>query len=185
MESSTKSPFLDQFGKPLPDRIQQILEALTPRLHRKFSMIRDEVVLIEILERAGQQVVKYESEHGTVERLPGFAWVTVRNVAISRVRREPHLLEKPMAGSRETVTALARLTAKEGSPESIEAWILLREAMKQISERERKIAIWKKSGFSSRLIAKKLDMSVSAVDTTYARLREKLRKLLAPNTKAG
>ena len=40
------------------------------------------------------------------------------------------------------------------------------------------IAIWKKAGFSSREISEKLDMSVSAVDTTYARLLEKLRRLL-------
>ena len=38
--------------------------------------------------------------------------------------------------------------------------------------------VLKKAGFSTKEIAKALDMSVSAVDTTYARLLEKLRRLL-------
>src|SRR5262249_14076954 len=115
----------------------------------------------------------------------GFTWVTVRNVAISRLRRGPHLLEMPISGSRESAAALARLTAEDGSPERIQASILLHEALQQISDRERKIAILKKAGFSTRSIAKKLDMSVSAVDTTYARLREKLRRLLESNSETG
>lgn len=178
MEFSTRPPFLDPFGKPLPEHVQHALKAVTSRLQRKFSMIRDDVVYTEILEQAGQQIVKYESIHGAIKRLYGFAWVVVRNVAISRVRRGPHLLERPIAGSAEAEAALARITAEDGSPERIETSILIREALAQISDRERKIAIWKKGGFSTKEIAKSLDMSVSAVDTTYARLLEKLRQLL-------
>lgn len=185
MEFSTRSPFLDPLGKPLPEHIQQALNALTARLQRKFSMIRDDVVYTEILEQAGQQIVKHESIHGAIKRLYGFAWVVVRNVAISRVRRGPHLLEQPITGLAEAEVALARLTAEDGSPERIETSILIREALAQISDRERKIAIWKKAGFSTKEIARELDMSVSAVDTTYARLLEKLRQLLGsgPETK--
>jgi len=95
-------------------------------------MIRDEVVFTEILEQAGQQILRHESIHGPVERLHGLAWVVVRNVTVSRLRRGPHLLEIPMAGSPESEAALARLTAEHGS-EKIEASILLREALKQIS----------------------------------------------------
>jgi RNA polymerase sigma factor (sigma-70 family) len=140
-------------------------------------MIRDEVVYTEILEQAGQLMVKYESIHGAIKRLCGFAWVVVHNVAVSRVRRGPHLLEQPIAGSAEAEAALAGLTAEDGSPERIENSIFVREALAQISDRERKIAILKKAGFSTKEIAKALDMSVSAVDTTYARLLEKLRRL--------
>jgi len=99
-------------------------------------------------------------------------------VAVSRLRRGPHLLEQPIAGSTQAEVALAQLTAEDGSPERIENGILVREALAQISDRERKIAILKKAGFSTKEIAKALDMSVSAVDTTYARLLEKLRRLL-------
>jgi len=141
-------------------------------------MIRDDVVYTEILEHAGQLILKYESIHGAIKRLYGFAWVVVRNVAVSRLRRGPHLLEQPVAGSTEAEVALAQLTTEHGSPERIENGILVRQALSQISDRERKIAILKKVGFSTKEIAKALDMSVSAVDTTYARLLEKLRRLL-------
>ena len=41
---SDQTHFLDQAGNPL-DRIQSVLGELLPRLRRKFSMIRDEVML--------------------------------------------------------------------------------------------------------------------------------------------
>jgi DNA-directed RNA polymerase specialized sigma24 family protein len=180
MESSTSLRLLDQFGSPLPDRIQHVLAELAPRFRRKFSMIRDEVVLFEILEQAGQQILIHEAEHGKLESLHGFAWVTVRNVAISRLRRGPHLLERSVVGSAESAAVLGRLTAAEGSPEEIERSIFLRQILDQVSERDCNIAIWKRAGFSSRWIGNTLQMSVSAVDTAYAQLRKKQQKLMKP-----
>jgi len=141
-------------------------------------MIRDEVVLVEILEQAGQQIVDREERDGRVERLYGFAWITVRNVAISRLRRSPHLLELAALGSAEGAAALSRLTSEQSSPASIEHEVLLSEVLERLSSRERMIAIWKKSGFSSREIADSLGMSVSSVDTTFCRIRQKVQKLL-------
>jgi RNA polymerase sigma factor (sigma-70 family) len=180
MESSTRCPFLDEYGQPLPDRIQQVLGELVPRFRWKFSRIRDEVVVVEIFEQAGQQIMRHEAQRGTIENLHGFAWVALRRVAISMLRRSRHLLESSMIGSAESAAVLARLTAEEGSAEAIERRIFLRQVLRQISERERQIAIWKKTGFSSRWIAAKLQMSVSAVDTTYSRLRVKLQNLFRP-----
>ena len=178
MEFSSRSPLLDPFGKPLPEHIQHALKAVTSRLRRKFSMIRDDVVYTEILEHAGQLILKYESIHGAIKRLYGFAWVVVRNVAVSRLRRGPHLLEQPIAGSAEAEVALAQLATEDGSPERIEKGILVTYIRTILLMVLRKIAILKKAGFSTKEIAKALDMSVSAVDTTYARLLEKLRRLL-------
>src|SRR5215472_13227696 len=107
MEFSSRSPLLDPFGKPLPEHIQHVLKTVTSRLRRKFSMIRDDVVYTEILEDAGQLILKYESIHGAISRLYGFAWVVVRNVAVSRLRRGPHLLERPIAGKTDAQVALA------------------------------------------------------------------------------
>src|SRR5215475_5328959 len=61
MESPTRTHFLDQAGNPLPDRIQCALDELVPKLRRKFSMIRDEVVLVEIMEQAGQNLLNREA----------------------------------------------------------------------------------------------------------------------------
>jgi RNA polymerase sigma factor (sigma-70 family) len=182
MEFSTKSSLLDQFGNPLPDHIQQVLEDLTVRFRRKFRTIRDDVVVIEILELAGQQIMAYEALHGPERNLRTFAWVTVRNMTISRLRRGPYLLEQAIAGSVQSAAALARLTAVDGSPERMENSIFLREVLDQLTPRERKIAILKKGEQSSRTIAESLGISVTLVDTTYSRLRQKMRKLLGPRS---
>jgi DNA-directed RNA polymerase specialized sigma24 family protein len=178
MESSTRSPLLDQFGNPFPDRIQQVLDDLTVNFRRKFRIITDDVVAVEILEQAGQQIMAHEAKNGARASLHGLAWVTIRRVAISRLRRGPHLLEQAMAGSAESAAALSRLTAVEGSPERIENSIFLREVLDQFTAKERKVAIWKKGKYSSQFIAEKLGMTVTSVDTTYSRLRQKARKLM-------
>ncbi len=160
MQFSTKSPLLDEFGKPLPERIQHVLEDVTPRFRRNFPMIRDEAVVIEILEQAGQQIARREAREGPVDQLHGFAWVTLRNVAISKLRRSPQLLERLTIGSAEGAHALSRCPAEESSPAAIEYRILLGEILEQLSERERMIAIWKRAGFSSAEIAAQLATSV-------------------------
>src|SRR6476661_9368960 len=113
MESPTRTHFLDQAGNPLPDRIQSALDELLPRLRRKFSVIRDEVVLTEIMEQAGQKLLNREARGGRIDQLYGFAWVTVYRVAISRLRRSPYLLEQPTVDSAESATALSRLTSEQ------------------------------------------------------------------------
>ena len=183
MEFPTRTHFLDQAGNPLPDRIQSALDELLPRLRRKFSVIRDEVVLTEIMEQAGQKLLNREARGGRIDQLYGFAWVTVYRVAISQLRRSPYLLEQPTTDSAER--ALSRLTSEQSSPASIERGVLASQVLDRLSHRERMIAIWKRSGFSSREIAEKLEISVPAVDTTFCRLRQKVQKLLGPGAELG
>ena len=114
MESPTRTHFLDEAGNPLPDRIQSVLDELLPRLRRKFSTIRDEVVLTEIMEQAGQKLLNREARDGRIDQLAGFAWVTVYRVAISQLRRSPYLLEQPTTES--TDRALSRLRARAVEP---------------------------------------------------------------------
>jgi RNA polymerase sigma factor (sigma-70 family) len=176
MESSASVTFLDPHGRPFSDHIQRVLNQLLPRLRRKFPVIRDEVILIDILEEAGQQI-RTREQGGAIEHLYGFGWVTVRNVAISRLRRTPELLEWLRSGSAE---ALAELPTEDSSPEATEYKILLGEILAQLSSRARFIVLRKTSGFSSREIADELGISVSSVDTTFSRARQKARKLLGP-----
>ena len=146
-------------------------------------MIRDEVILTEIMEQAGQKLLNREARGGRIDQLYGFAWVTVYRVAISRLRCSPYLLEQPATDS--TERALSRLTSDQSSPDSIERGVLASQVMACLSQRERMIAIWKRSGFSSREIAEKLEMSVPAVDTTFCRVRQKVQKFLGPGAKLG
>ncbi len=146
-------------------------------------MIRDEVILTEIMEQAGQKLLNREARSGRIDKLYEFAWVTVYRVAISQLRRTPYLLEQPTAESAKS--ALSRLTSEQSSPASIESGVLASQVLDRLSHREQMIAIWKRSGFSSREIAEKLEMSVPAVDTTFCRVRQKVQKLLGPGAKLG
>ena len=146
-------------------------------------MIRDEVVLTEIMEQAGQKLLNREARNGRIDQLYGFAWVTVYRVAISQLRRSPYLLEQPATDS--TEKALSRLTSEQSCPASIERGVLASQVLDRLSHRERMIAIWKRSGFSSREIAEKLEISVSAVDTTFCRLRKKVQRLFGPGAELG
>jgi hypothetical protein len=67
-------------------------------------------------------MLKHEANHGAIKRLYGFAWVVVRNVAISRLPWALSL-EQPIAGSAEAEAAIARLTTEDGSPGRIESSI--------------------------------------------------------------
>jgi DNA-directed RNA polymerase specialized sigma24 family protein len=178
MESPTRSPFLDQFGNPLPDHIQRALDDLSARFRRKFPTIRDEVEAVEILERAGQQVMAHESKKGTASSLHGLAWVAIRNCAISKLRSGPHRLEQATTVLEESAADVARLAAVDGGPERVENRVLLRQVLDQFTMRERKIAIWKHSDYSSRSIAEALGMTAASVDTAYFRLRVKARRIL-------
>jgi DNA-directed RNA polymerase specialized sigma24 family protein len=140
-------------------------------------------LFVEIMEHAGQKLLNREDRDGRIDQMYGFAWVTVYRVAISQLRRTPYLLEQPTTDSAER--ALSRLTSEHSSPASIESGVLASQVLDRLSHREQMIAIWKRSGFSSREIAEKLEMSVPAVDTAFCRVRQKVQKLLGPGAKLG
>jgi DNA-directed RNA polymerase specialized sigma24 family protein len=51
--------------------------------------------------------------------------------------------------------------------------------------RDRRIAIWKRSGFSSQYIGEQLEMSASSVDTAYSRVCQRLRRIFGPRPLDG
>ncbi len=169
---------LDSNGKPLGDRIERVLAGLLPKLRRRFPTLQDEVALTEVMEEAGRRIANREASGGPLERLHGYAWVTVRSVATSHLRRPAtrliqHTLE-PEA-SQEHI-ALAR--ADYGSAEQIERDILVREVLETLSDEERMVCLWKKAGFSAQEIASTLKRSVTSVDTLFSRAKQKIRQAL-------
>jgi hypothetical protein len=131
--------FVDRTGQPFPDRIQQTLRRLEPRLRRRFPLIRDEVVLAEILEEAGRLIVKRELAVGPIEKLRGFAWVTIQNVAKSRLRGAPMRLQQATLDSVESEAVLVQLPAQRGSPDAIERRLLVDQISQSLSVEERHV----------------------------------------------
>lgn len=178
MERPRDLMLLDHDGKPFNPRIARVLARLLPRLRRQFPQLSDEVTITEVMEEAGARLASREQSAGLIEKLHGYAWVTVRSVATSRMRRGSTRLIQKTLESKTSHALLASVRAVSGSAEEIVRDILLREVLRKLSREERLVCIWKRAGFSSQEIAKHQRRSVAAVDTLFSRAKQKLRRLL-------
>lgn len=178
MERLRHGRLLDEDGQPLADHIANALMSLVPRFRKHFPTFWDEQDLTEVLEQAGRKIAKRERYGGPIERLHGYAWVTLRNVATSSVRRGCGRLVQHTLNANESETALAELPAETGTPDEIEAAILVREVQAHLTANERLVIGWKKAGFSSEEIAQFRHTSIGAVDALFSRAKNKIRALL-------
>jgi DNA-directed RNA polymerase specialized sigma24 family protein len=173
---------IDSEGQPFEGRITKVLHQIAPRLRREFPALEDEVVVTEVLEEAGRRIVQREAKRGSLERLYGFAWVTIQNVARSRLRtRKAQIARLEARGDEFTVP----LVAQEGSPEQIERDLLLKELLSNLSTEEQEVILYKKLGLSTAEIAARQQRSPGAVDVLFFRIKQKFRDLLSSNDASG
>jgi DNA-directed RNA polymerase specialized sigma24 family protein len=178
MERSRPHRAIDFNGSFLPERIQRVLDDLSPRLQRQFPALHDDAVLAEVLEEAGRRIVRRETRSGAIEKLHAYAWVTLRSVAASHSRLGATQVTQRTLRSEASQARLASSPAVSGCVEEIERRILLREVLAHLSREERLICVWKKAGFTTEQIAHFLGRSVTAVDTIFCRAKQKIRRLL-------
>jgi DNA-directed RNA polymerase specialized sigma24 family protein len=186
MEHVAKIGLVDEAGQPFGAHIDSALRGLLPRLQRQFPTLKDETVIVEILEEAGRKVAAHERRSGPIEKLHAYAWVTVRSVATSEVRRGSMRIARATLAGDEGADVLGTLRSNQGTPEQIEADILIQEVLAQLTPEEQLICIWKRVGFSSREIAKEQGTTVERVNTFFHRVKRKVREALRPpNAKAS
>ena len=178
MLSDSKLVLADANGRPFEERLQKVLLGLLPRLRRSFPNLRDEAVIANILEQAGQKISEREDRDGTVAELHGYAWTALRNATISMQRRSEYIVQNAAIACASGRTMLTQLPALTSGPEAIEDAVLLSQALSHLSIQERQIAIWKKAGFSVEEIASYLKVSPGSVNQAYFRMCHRLRKLL-------
>lgn len=179
MKSGTNIPLADANGQPLGQRIQKVLCDLIPRLRRSFPSLRDDAVVTNILEEAGQRISTREERIGSVDELHKYTWTAVKNAAISKLRRSEHRVQLSSVGSLEAEKVLAQIQSSESDAESIEQSVMLSQAFSRLSLRERQIAIWKLAGFTFSEIARYLNVSPGSVEQMDFRARHRLRKFLS------
>lgn len=167
---------LDANGEPFSSHLERALRELAPRLLRQFPALKDEAVLAEILEEAGRKIAEHERRAGPIEKLHGYAWVAMRSVATSRMRRGSMRMERAALRSEESQAVLSGMASDVGTADEIERSILIEEILAQLSEQERTLFMWKKAGFSSKEIATGLGMSVAGVDQLFHRVKEKVQR---------
>lgn len=175
---------LDSNGKPLGERIGRVLSGLLPKLRRQFPNLQDEVAITEVMEEAGRRIALREARGGTIERIHGYAWVTVRSVATSHLRRPATRVIQQTLEPEASQERIALAPAQYGSPEQIERDILLREALDTLSHEERMVCLWKQAGFSAQEIASTLGRSAPSVDTLFSRAKQKIRQALGMSPEA-
>jgi DNA-directed RNA polymerase specialized sigma24 family protein len=177
MEHLRTIGLLDSDGQPFQPRIERVLIQLLPRLRREFPALQDEVGLAEIMEEAGRRI-RHREERGQIERLHGYAWVTVRSIATSRMRLGSAKLTQKTLDSEAGNARLLVTPTSRGTVAEVEQAVLLRELLQTLSREERMICLWKKAGFSSQEIALHQRRTVVAIDTIFSRAKQKIRKAL-------
>ena len=177
MEHLRTIGLLDSDGQPFQQRIERVLIQLLPRLRREFPALQDEVGLTEILEEAGRRI-RHREERGPIERLHGYAWVTVRSIAMSRMRLGLYKLNQKTLDSETGNARLLTTPSATGTAAEVEQRLLLRELLGTLSREERMICLWKKAGFSSQEIALHQGRTAVSVDTIFSRAKQKIRNAL-------
>ena len=116
MENMRTLGLLDSNGKPLAERIQRALTGLLPKVRRQFPTLQDDLALTEVVEEAGRRIASREERGGPIEQLHAYAWVTLRSVATSHVRKPSNRLIRDTVGSKAGEIHLAAVQASHGSP---------------------------------------------------------------------
>lgn len=178
MENLRKPGLLDGTGKPFDAHIDDVLVRLLPRLRREFPSLQDDVAFLEVLEEAGRRLVRRERRRGPLEKINGYAWVTIRSVAHSRLRQGPSSMLQRTVGSEAGEAELTRAAAADCAAEQVEQRILLREVLALLTRDEQRVCVWKAMGFSSREIASRRGTTVNAVDLVFFHAKEKIRRAM-------
>jgi RNA polymerase sigma factor (sigma-70 family) len=176
MEQLRKLRLLDEDGKALSTRVDGVLAGLLQKFRKRFPSIQDEVDLTEVFEEAARRIDKRERRSGPIEKVHSYAWVTLRSIGLSWLRRGSSQLERRTIQSEAGQSILTTLAAREGSPQQIEQDILLRELRSQLTADERVVLILKKAGYSSDEIARQRGSSAGAVDVLFTRVKGKIRR---------
>jgi len=178
MEHLPTPRLLDERGNPLSGRVESALRSLVPKFRRQFPAVQDELDLTEILEKAGHRIAAREQRSGPIEKLHAYAWVTLRSVVMSWMRRGSHRLTQQTISSDASEAMLSTARAPSGTAEQIEQQVLLHEAMDRLSEGEWIVCNLKMLGYSSEEIAKRRRSSTAAVNMVFSRAKQKLRRVL-------
>lgn len=170
-----KLRLLDEAGQPFDERIHAIFLPLEMRFRMRFSTIRDESILRNLFDRAGQLYFKEEQHGARIERPEGLAWTILNNLGISELRRSE---EKVVNGSVAGVAGekvLLSLSTGNGTPEQIFNQVYAQQIYVQLSELEQRCATLKTLGFTSGEVASALSTTTAAVDKMMQRIRDRFR----------
>lgn len=174
-----KLHLVDRLGRPLSARYSDALEPLIPRFRRRFRMIQDEALVLELFEETGSSLAEYELANGPTSHLESFAWRCLCNRAISFLRTSrARLLQNTRSIESDPHSEAGIAVAGEWTPEVIQTVILWEQLMAPLNREERVVFIRRQAGFTSKETAAFLGTTKGNVDTMLSRARAKMRQRL-------
>jgi DNA-directed RNA polymerase specialized sigma24 family protein len=178
MEQLRPLGLIDSEGKPVAAHLDLVLTRLVAKLRSHFPALQDDVTIVEVMEDAARKLARREKRAGPIEKLHGFAWRTVQRTAISRMRLGSLRVIRKTLDADVSKALLTATPATFGTPEEIERSVLMGQVRAKLSDEEWELILWKLDGKSTQEIARLQGRSVSAVDTMYSRLKDRLRGTL-------
>ena len=176
---------VDETGGPLDPRIERVLMKMLPRFRRQFPSFRDEVALVDVLEEAARRIARREARLGAIAHLPGYAWVTLRTVATSMLRRGDARIMERIVPSAEGAALLSVAGATSHTAADLERRVLHSQVLALLTPSERRVCALKAAGFSTQQIARSLRRSATSIDTLFSRAKAKARRLAETTTRTG
>jgi RNA polymerase sigma factor (sigma-70 family) len=168
---------VDERGMPLEPRVARVLAQMRGKLRRQFPACRDEQMTVDVLEESGRRLLRRERQIGPIGNLHAYAWVTIRSVMTSRLRRRDVRLMERTVASRHLEALLASRRATRHTAADLERRVLLRQVLSVLTVDERRVCTMKAAGYSAGEIAQRVGRTVASVDTFYSRAKAKARRL--------
>jgi RNA polymerase sigma factor (sigma-70 family) len=176
---------VDERGRPLEPRIEQVLLRMRGRLKRQFPACRDELTIVTVLEEAARRLLRRERRLGPIENLHGYAWVTLRSVIASNLRRSDARLAERIVRPRNLETLLAARRATLHTAADLERRVLIFQVLAVLSPDERRVCTLKAAGYSTGEIARHVGRSIASIDALYFRAKARARRLTAVTRRAS
>lgn len=178
MEMPMRNPhvfLVDDTGQTFPPRIESAVTVWLSRLKMTCPTL-DETAVVEVLEEAARRLVRREARGGPLEHIHAYAWAAIRSVALSRLRlgRERVVqmtVQRPQHMPKPTGRGAA------GPALDLEARVLLRQVLSQLTSIERRVFTLKVAGFSTREIAAHVGRAPATIDSIHSRAMARLRAL--------
>lgn len=187
-ESSQPVPIfelVDEAGHPLPAYMQRLFCSLQVQFRRQFRSIRDEAIIHNLLDQAGQSYAQKEAAGVKIENPAAYAWKILSNLAVSELRRSEQIVaQNSLAGAACERTLLDVETTME-SPEEMFCRVYASQLYSQLSEKELLCAVLKTAGHDSAHVAKQLKTTAGSVDKMVQRMRKRIRKAMADSEKSS
>jgi len=167
---------VDESGQPFCAEIQSIFLPLQGRFRRAFPAIRDEAVIRNLFDAAGQGFARAEQKGENIDKPEGYAWAILSNLAKSELRRSDVKVWNAVISGDAAEKAFASRQSALGTPEQIFARVYAREVYDLLTKRERICATLKIVGYSNRKVGRLLAIAPGSVDKMMQRVRDRVRE---------